>query len=302
MSLISDDLRHLYDLTLQSRREYRDRVKLRALLSTCVTVAALGMIVFQPQAAAQGSKDVKGSSDHPMFKNRMPDYYISSYQKQGFGSFEFATQPQTEVEGTYYKINYYLDNAANHPGALAIRRNYENAIKAVGGEVVFTKDPYTVMKVNRDGVETWVQVQAGTNRYIYMNIVERTQMAQVIEAEAMAQALETDGFIPLDVHFDTGKADILPESVPLIDEIVTLLKSNAALKVGVEGHTDNTGTPAGNKTLSEARAKAVVAAIVRKAIAANRLTAAGYGQERPNGDNRISAGRAPTRRAALVKK
>jgi outer membrane protein OmpA-like peptidoglycan-associated protein len=277
-------------------------MKLRSLLSIFVGLCAIGTIALAPTAAAQShSKDIKGSSDHPLFKNRMPGYYISSYQKQGFGSFKFGTQPLTEIEGTYYKINYYLDTGEPHPGALAVRRNYENAIKAVGGEVVFTKDPYTVMKVNLDGVETWVQVQAGTNRYLYMNIVERTAMTQVIQANEMAQALDTDGFIPLDIHFDTGKADILPDSLPMIDEIVKLLQSQPALQVGVEGHTDNTGTAAGNKTLSEARAKSVMAAIVAKGIAANRLVAAGYGQERPIGDNRTAAGRATNRRVELVK-
>ncbi len=278
-------------------------MKIHSLLSMLLGLCVVGMFVLAPTAAGQShSKDAKGGSDHPLFKNRMPGYYISSYQKQGFGSFEFGTQPPTQIEGTYYKINYYLDTGEAHPGALAVRRNYENAIKAVGGEVVFTKDPYTVMKVNLDGVETWVQVQAGTNRYIYMNIVERTAMTQVIQANQMAQALETDGFIPLDIHFDTGKADILPDSLPIIDEIVKLLQSQPALSVAIEGHTDNAGTAAGNKTLSDARAKSVMAAIVAQGIAANRLVAAGCGQERPIGDNRTAAGRAKNRRVELVKR
>ncbi|MCW5796846.1 MAG: OmpA family protein [Bryobacterales bacterium] len=275
----------------------------RSLVTKLLGVCLIGMIALAPAAVAQShSKDVKGSSDHPLFKNRMPGYYISSYQKQGFGSFQFGTQPPSVVEGTYYKINYYLDTGEPHPGALAVRRNYENAIKAVGGELVFAKDPYTVMKVNVEGVETWIQVQAGTNRYLYMNIVERTAMTQVIQANEMAKALETDGFIPLDIHFDTGKADILPDSMPLIEEIVKLLQSQPALMVGVEGHTDNTGTAEGNKTLSEARAKSVVVAIVAKGIAANRLVAAGYGQERPISDNRTASGRAVNRRVELVKR
>ncbi len=264
---------------------------LLAFLLACATVFA-----------QSHPKDAKGSSDHPLFPNRMPGYYISTYQQQGFSSFQFQTRPVTAIEGKYTKVNYYLDDAANHPGGLAVRRNYENAIKAVGGEVVFSNDLISVMKATRDGVEVWAQVQAGTNRYLYLNIVERTAMVQVIKADAMGAAIDKDGFIPLDIHFATGKADILPESQPMIAEIVTLLKSRATLQVGVEGHTDNTGTPAGNKTLSEARAKSVAAAIVAAGINASRLTPAGFGQEKPIADNRTEAGRAQNRRVELVKK
>jgi outer membrane protein OmpA-like peptidoglycan-associated protein len=246
-------------------------------------------------------KDVKGASDHPLFTTRMPEYYISSYRQQQFASFKFGTRPLTEVEGTFTSINYYLDDPTKHPGGLAVRRNYENAIKAAGGEVVFSNANFSVLKVTRDGVETWVQVQAGTNRYVYMNIVERTKLVQVITADVMATALDRDGFIALDIHFDTAKADILPESMPMLDEIVTLMQSQAALKISVEGHTDNTGTPGGNETLSDARSKAVVAALVAKGVGLARLSAVGHGQDRPVADNRTSEGRASNRRVELVK-
>jgi outer membrane protein OmpA-like peptidoglycan-associated protein len=263
---------------------------------------AASMLLVATACAAQAHpKDVKGASDHPLFTNRMPEFYISSYLQQEFAAFKFGTRPIAEVEGKYTRINYYLNDPAKHPGGLAVRRNYEDAIKAVGGEVVFTNANYSVMKVTRDGVETWVQVQAGTNRYVYMNIVERTAMVQVIAADAMATALARDGFIALDIHFDTGKADILPESMPMIDEIVTLMQSQAALKVSVEGHTDTTGSADDNTTLSDARAQAVMGAIVTKGVDGARLSAVGHGQDRPIADNRTTEGRASNRRVELVK-
>lgn len=265
-----------------------------------VLIAAAGLCA--PVVAQGNAKDLKGSFDHPLFPNRMPGYSISGYQQKEFDAFSFSTKPATRIEGKYTKLTYYLQDASSHPGALAIHRNYQNAVKAVGGEVVYSDSSFSVMKVNRNGVETWAQVQAGINRYIYLNIVERTAMAQVIKADAMAKALNTDGFIALDIHFATAKADILPESLPVIEEIAALLKGNPVLKVGVEGHTDNTGTAAGNKTLSEARAKSVVAAIVAKGIASARLTPAGFGQEKPIADNRTEEGRAKNRRVELVKR
>lgn len=69
----------------------------------------------------------------------------------------------------------------------------------------------------------------------------------------------------------------------------------------VEGYTDNVGAPKSNRSSSEARAKSVVAALVAKGIAAARLTASGFGQERPVADNSTEEGRAKNRRVELVK-
>lgn len=249
-------------------------------------------------------EDVRGSSDHPLFPNRMPGYSISNYQQQGFASYKFRTRPPQAQEGKYTRIHYYLKDPKQHPGGLAIRRNYENAIKSVGGQIVHSDDNVSVMKVMRNGVEVWAEVQASTSytgRYYFLHIVEREAMAQVITADAMAAAIDKDGFIALDIHFATGKAEILPESRPIIDEIVALLKKRPALRVGVEGHTDNTGTPAANKVLSEARAKAVAAAVAAAGISTGRLVAVGFGQERPVADNRTDDGRAKNRRVEIVK-
>jgi len=135
-----------------------------------------------------------------------------------------------------------------------------------------------------------------------MTIIECGSMQQVIRANEMAAALDKDGFVALDIHFATGKAEILPESRPIIDEIVSLLKKSSNLRIGVEGHTDNTGDPAANKTLSNTRAKAVAEAIAAAGISSNRLEPVGYGQERPIADNRTEEGRAKNRRVELVKK
>ena len=89
-------------------------------------------------------------------------------------------------------------------------------------------------------------------------------MVQEVTADAMYNALSKDGFMALYINFDTGKATIKPESQPIIDQIAALMKSHADLKLSIEGHTDNVGTPASNKTLSEQRAKAVLDAVVKR--------------------------------------
>jgi len=118
----------------------------------------------------------------------------------------------------------------------------------------------------------------------------------------MLDALNKDGFIALDIHFDTGKSTIKEESRALIEQIAALMKGNSGLNVSVEGHTDNVGGAAMNKTLSNERAAAVVAAIVVQGIVASRLSSVGYGMEKPVADNRTEEGRAKNRRVELVKK
>ncbi len=265
----------------------------------------LAVLLTCPLLGQSHPKDVKNSADHPLFPNRMPGFYISSYDQFGFASYAFRTKPPTPIEGKHTRINYYLTAGETHPGGLAIRRNYENAMKAAGGSLVYSDAAFSVMKATtRDGKEVWAEVRApsGSGRYYFLNIVEVESMAQVISADAMAAAIDKDGFIALDIHFATGKADILPESKPAIDEMVALLKKRTDLKVGVEGHTDNTGSPETNMTLSKARAVSVVAALTSAGIAAARLTPAGFGQTKPIADNRTEEGRAKNRRVELVKK
>lgn len=85
-------------------------------------------------------------------------------------------------------------------------------------------------------------------------------------------------------------------------EIVKLLQASPTLRLAVEGHTDNAGTPAHNQALSEARAREVVRTITTQNIAADRLQAAGFGQSRPLASNATEEGRAKNRRVELVKR
>lgn len=103
------------------------------------------------------------------------------------------------------------------------------------------------------------------------------------------------------VNFDTDKASIRPESGPTVAEVVTLLRQHPTLRLAVQGHTDNAGTPAHNQQLSEARAQSVVAVLTAANISPSRLQAAGFGQTQPLADNATEAGRAQNRRVELVK-
>ena len=162
-------------------------------------------------------------------------------------------------------------------------------------------------RVNVDGRTVWVHVTSdsgvtGGNWSSYKLVVlQEDAAAQVVTARKMLDELDKAGFIALYLNFDTGKWDIRPESAGVVKEITALMQQQPALKISIEGHTDNVGTPAANKTLSENRARAVMQAVVAQGIAADRLRSAGHGQERPIADNRSEDGRANNRRVELVK-
>jgi outer membrane protein OmpA-like peptidoglycan-associated protein len=100
------------------------------------------------------------------------------------------------------------------------------------------------------------------------------------------------------VHFATGKADILPDSFPILQEIANLLKVTPNIhRMSIEGHTDNRGSAALNLHLSQARSESVMNWLIgRGGIEAKRLEAHGYGMTRPIEDNNTDDGRTANRR------
>lgn len=103
------------------------------------------------------------------------------------------------------------------------------------------------------------------------------------------------------ILFDTDKATIRPESLPALDEVVTLLAGEPEWRLVVEGHTDATGAADHNQTLSEQRAAAVKAYLVAKGVTESRLTTAGFGAAKPVADNATELGRAQNRRVELAR-
>jgi OOP family OmpA-OmpF porin len=102
-----------------------------------------------------------------------------------------------------------------------------------------------------------------------------------------------------DVYFDTNKCDIKPRFYPALNEVVNVLNEDPELKIEIQGHTDNTGTRKYNQTLSEKRARAVMEYIIGKGIGEDRLSAVGYGLDRPIADNSTAEGRALNRRTQI---
>ncbi len=99
------------------------------------------------------------------------------------------------------------------------------------------------------------------------------------------------------VYFDSGKATLLAKSNTLLDQVAAIVKDHTEIKLlQIEGHTDNTGDATTNTKLSQDRADAVKAYLVKKGVDADRLKAAGFGPDRPADTNATPAGRDNNRR------
>jgi OmpA-OmpF porin, OOP family len=252
--------------------------------------------------------------DTPWFSG-MPNFEIYNSEDIEFDSYNFFNGKNcSTVEGKKFKRTYTLKENAQKSSVTQIMRNYSNAVKSMGGTIIYEGIPQeadcaennglnmVIGKAVRDGNEMWVEVATLGGDDYYLTIVIKELMKQDVTASNMFEALNREGHIALYINFDFGKSIIRDESKPIIEQIVQMMKSNPDLKIGVEGHTDNVGSPASNKTLSEARAKSVVSAITGQGISADRLSPTGFGQDKPIGDNNTEEGRAKNRRVELVKK
>lgn len=274
-----------------------------------ITVVILGLFVvlagFGLSSAAD--QDVKGSKD-PSLLSRMPNFHISGYKRTEFDSHKFINEDKKQViiEGQKYYIEYRLDKGAAEPGELKIRRNIQNALKNIGGKVLFDDNfnRTSTIVLQKEGKETWVEVRSYNNMY-RLSIVEKGIMKQdvVANAEAMGKDINTTGHVSIyGIYFDTGKSVIKPESDAAISEIAKLLKSDGALKVYIVGHTDNVGSFESNMKLSKDRADAVANALsVKYGIAAARMKAHGVSSLAPVTSNDTEEGKAKNRRVELVK-
>ncbi len=101
------------------------------------------------------------------------------------------------------------------------------------------------------------------------------------------------------ILFDTGKATIKMESVAVMVDIIQILNEYPTAKFTVEGHTDSVGSSSSNQRLSEARAASVRDFLINEGITSNRLSAIGFGEEKPMASNATRSGRKQNRRVEI---
>ncbi len=247
--------------------------------------------------------------------------------------FFIAGSKAVAVEGKIFHDRFNLTVGPRTYSDIEFRRNYENAVQALGGKKIndtqYTLEvikaagsrdvlektnhaagmnpdyPHDIYLIRQAGKEYWIDVSTGAfPLHGYVVVLEREGMKQslgFLDASAMKKEIDAKGRVALHINFDVDKATLRPDAQPIVAEIGKLMGSDPALKLSIEGHTDNTGSPAHNQELSTSRARSVLGALVGLGIDPARLQSKGFGQDKPLADNGSEDGRAKNRRVELVK-
>jgi len=297
------------------------------------------LVGLAPTLAMAQRQDVKGGKDHPLI-SRYPGSLITKYLQKEFDEFEFPLgrlgrdgKPEKgqHLEGKITLILY--ENPAGR-SVVEIYRNYESALRDAGFQVLFAcasvaqcgsgyfkgftgggnqwwndRDPvrHLSAKLSQPQGDVFVSLHVQSGQYgTWLNVIESKPMESglvTVDAAALAGDISRTGHASVyGIYFDTGKADVKPESDSALAEIAKLLQQDAKLKLYVVGHTDNQGALDMNMDLSRRRADAVVKVLTTKySVATARLHAIGDGPSAPVASNDTEEGRAKNRRVELVK-
>jgi OmpA-OmpF porin, OOP family len=268
--------------------------------------AVAGIVLSSLSLLAYGEEqDAEGCKDSPLIQ-RMPGSAIHSCEHTEFDSVNMPVGKDSDgnaVEKAMEGEKWYWD-MGNREGLsdVQVYRNFLNALQSANWTIDF-KNPTSQITAHKGSDYVFFDnVNAG---YYYETIVHLTEMQQEVTADttALDNELNKSGHVAVyGIHFDTGKAAILPDSEAMLNQIVKLMQQDSTLKLRIEGHTDNQGSAPANLTLSEKRAQAVVNWLTQHGVSAGRLTAKGFGQANPVADNSTEDGRAKNRRVELVKR
>ncbi len=283
----------------------------------------------------------KGVVEHPMVKRYPGSELMgrSTMEVRQFDEFELVVGPikggkpskTQHLEGKISSADYR--NPADR-SVLEIYRNYQQALMRAGFQILFAcnnqecggdtppstrphfysvgnpawSNRYLAAKLSRPEGDVYVsllvhaQGRSGGASDLDVIEVKPMEVKELVDAAALAGDITRTGHVAVyGIYFDTGKADVKPESDPALSEIAKLLEQDPKLKLHVVGHTDNVGTLASNMDLSKRRADAVLKVLTTKYhIAAARLDAQGVGPLAPVASNKEEDGRAKNRRVELV--
>lgn len=263
---------------------------------TTVEIAAATQYVEVRQIAKPLDTQAKTCANPPWLVKQFPWYKLADCTAHDIGSIKLDL-PEGEkiLAGRVLDANYTLTDDSKDMVARAVRDNYINALEKLGAKLVSDPDnefQAVLMQKTPQGT-LWYIYNHGTGSSGSTKSYALTTL-QVGGPAPKACTLEIYG-----VHFDTDKATLRPDSTPVLEQVLAMLKQDSASPFEIGGHTDDIGSNAHNLTLSDARAKAVVDWLVAHGVAASRLSSHGYGEGSPLVPNDSDAHRAKNRRVEM---
>lgn len=172
---------------------------------------------------------------------------------------------------------------------------YHDALIKAGWDVdQAAPDQPIVAHYTKKGRNLWAYVNLGGDSYTF-------RVGKEGAPDQLGRSLTAECHVALTgVLFDFNKSTLQPASDGILQQVATLMTANPALKIEIQGHTDNVGGDAYNQSLSEARAHSVMTWLTAHGVAAARMTAKGYGKTMPVADNGTDEGRAKNRRVEIA--
>lgn len=267
-------------------------------------VALIFCVALFIQPCFARAQDAAGCKDSPLI-SRYPGSVLESCEHRDDDSYKFRTADGNgkEAEGDFTHLEYRFPKGVTTAPVL---RNLVSALHSAG--YVFEQNPTLAeadFVVHKNG--TWMSIEFfGNGDGFKVFIVKEIALTQVMVATTaeLSSGIGISGHSVVNgILFDTGKADIKPESAPALKAVADLLAQDPKLRVYVVGHTDNVGALAANMDLSKRRAAAVVQALSAAPynVAASRMQSFGDGPTAPVASNENEGGRARNRRVELVK-
>jgi OOP family OmpA-OmpF porin len=256
-----------------------------------IEIAPLPFTLTLAAPAATPEKIATDTGDFP-YLAPLPG---SKFHRGGWDNTPFRVQPagaqQAEMvaNGTLYR-DYDFPEISN----VLLTTAYRDALTKGGWVIV--QEGSSVMRAHyaQRGRNIWAMVSPNGPGMYSINVAD----AGTVDLGAnLAKACHVAIY---GVLFDFNKSTLQPSSDAALQPVATMLAADKTLKVEIQGHTDNVGADAYNQTLSEARAKAVVTWLTQHGVAADRLTAKGYGKTKPVADNGSDEGRAKNRRVEIA--
>lgn len=302
---------------------------MRSLLLIC-------LLLCSPFLNAQEEKD------HPLFP-AFEGARIYQYEETSFEPYRLVTSSvnstytsskDKKTEGRIFRIFYTMPT--DKASVYEVFTNFKKALQTSEAETIFScygdecgdiglfwkaleparfqipvyygeRFAYHAANFSKDGKAYYVAMVFGYGlgeQGYEIHVVEAEEMEQKVDLNALESALNEKGMISVyGITFDTGSAQIKPESDSVLKEIANYLNKNPSVNLYVVGHTDDVGAVASNLTLSQNRSAAVVKRLTSKfGVNSAQLESSGVGPYAPVSNNASEDGRAKNRRVELVKR
>ena len=277
--------------TIARRDEWWAKIGLdRLVLIQQVEAEALSMT-----PPGEDVEELKPNQDVP-YITPLPNTTRKAWKTEDPFELKSTNEPEPRMLGPAIYLRY--DGPASLSG-VEVQTRYAAALQKAGWDVVRSDSGGVVgAHFTKNGRDIWAKITPLSAAYA----VEIADLGAAAKQDKLAKALSEEGHIALyGIYFDTDKATLRPDSEATLLQIQKLLITQSALKLEIQGHTDNTGTRPHNDTLSEQRAAAVKAWLIAKGIGGDRLTSKGYADTKPVAPNTTPQGRALNRRVELAR-